>query len=129
MSDDEGPGGRSAVTLLVAGHEPVIASRADDWWGRARGLLFRKPLARGQGLLISPCSSVHTCLMRQTIDVVYLSEDLRVLKTASRVRPWRFSLCRRGARHTLELAAGEIERLELEPGARLSVHGAPELAR
>jgi hypothetical protein len=93
---------------------------------RTRGLRFRPPLSRGEGLLLSPCSSVHTCLMRRPIDVVYLDRDLRVVKTASRVRPWRFSFCRH-AFYTLELAAGEIARLDLGRGSRLAVHPAQRL--
>ncbi|MDA1003897.1 MAG: DUF192 domain-containing protein [Chloroflexi bacterium] len=105
---------------LRIGDQAVAATVADTWWARARGLLFRPPPASGDGLLLTRCSSVHTWLMRAPIDVAYLDRELVIVKLAPRLRPWRFSWCARGARHTLELAAGEIARLGLQEGARFS---------
>lgn len=62
--------------------------------------------------------------MSYPIDVLYLSAELAVLKVADRVRPWRFSIGARRTRHTLELHAGEAERLGLRRGARLTVSAA-----
>ena len=85
-----------------------------------RGLLGRQALAAGDGVLLSPASSVHTFFMRFPIDVVFLDEGLTVVGVASRVPPWRLR-ARHGARHVLELAAGEAERAGLAPSAQLSL--------
>jgi uncharacterized membrane protein (UPF0127 family) len=82
---------------------------ADSFLSRFRGLLGRRGLPAGEGLLLSPSSSVHTFFMRFPIDLVFLDRDLRVVGIARDVRPWRLA-GRRGARHVLELAAGEAER-------------------
>jgi hypothetical protein len=80
-----------------------------------RGLLGRRSLASGEGLLLKPASSVHTFFMRFPIDVVFLDRDLRVLSIAHDLRPWR-AAGRPGARAVLELPAGECERRGLQPG-------------
>ena len=58
---------------------------------RNRGLLGRDGLAPGAGLLIVPCSSIHTFWMRFAIDVLFLSRDGRVRKIARAVPPWRIA--------------------------------------
>lgn len=94
---------------------------ADRWWLRLRGLLLRPPLPSdaSQGLLLTPCAGVHTIGMRRSIDVVFLSRDGTVLSIRPAVRPWR-AVAERGARSTLELAAGAAATLKLQPGDRLT---------
>jgi len=100
---------------------PVLAPvwRAASPWQRMRGLLGRPPLQAGQALLITPCSSVHTVGMRYPLDVVFLDADDRVVKLCRAVAPLRAAAAW-GARHAVELAAGEIDRLGLLPGQRLT---------
>ena len=83
-----------------------------------RGLLGRDGLAQGEGLLLKPCGSVHTFFMRFPIDVVFLDRELSVVAVRPEVVPWR-TVGARGAKVTLELAAGEAARLEIAPGMEL----------
>jgi uncharacterized membrane protein (UPF0127 family) len=83
-----------------------------------RGLLGRRDLPRGEGILLRPAASIHTFFMRFPIDVVFLSDAGVVLGIAAAVRPWRIALCK-GARSALELTAGESERRGLEVGQSL----------
>ena len=83
-----------------------------------RGLLGRRDLPQGEGILLRPAGSIHTFFMRFSIDAVFLNADGVVLSIATGVRPWRVAVCKR-ARSVLELAAGESERRELEVGQRL----------
>ncbi len=92
---------------------------ADTALARIRGLLGRRSLPSGEGILLKPAASVHTAFMRFPIDAVFLDSELRVLKIASDLRPWRTS-GRRKAHAVLELPAGESERRGLKPGDRLS---------
>ena len=85
---------------------------------RLRGLLGRAPLEPGSGLLLDPCSSVHTCLLRRPLDVVFLHADGTVLRIVHGLRPWRCAL-RRGARSALELPPGTCARLGIAAGDRL----------
>ena len=85
---------------------------------RMKGLLGRSGLARDEGVLLRPASSIHTLFMRFPIDVVFLDRDLVVRKVASDVKPWRLVFARR-TRSVLELAAGEAARRGVEAGQRL----------
>lgn len=85
---------------------------------RMRGLLGRKELPRGEGMLLRPAASVHTAFMRFPIDVVFVDGAGRVLDIAHSVRPWRAVACR-GAKAVVELAAGECSRRDLEVGDEL----------
>jgi len=96
----------------------LTVRRAERWRDRLRGLLFSPPPAPGQALLITPCAAVHTAFMRYPIDVVFLDRRGSVRKVARALPPWRIAICV-GARHTLELAAGEARRLGLTPGRTL----------
>ena len=91
---------------------------ARDPFTRMRGLLGRRNLPQGEGILLEPAGSIHTFFMRFPIDAVFLSRDNEVLKVSSRVRPWRTRSCRR-AYAVLELAAGEAERRGIAQGQRL----------
>ncbi len=96
---------------------------AATFFSRLRGLLGRRDLDEGEGLLIRPTSSIHTFFMRFTLDVAFLDRDGRVVKLVPGLRPWRMSFAR-GARSALELSAGEIERRELRVGDHLEPLGA-----
>ena len=91
---------------------------ADSPLARMRGLLGRKELPRGEGMLLRPAASVHTAFMRFPIDVVFVDGAGRVLDIAHSVRPWRAVKCR-GAKAVVELAAGECSRRDLELGDEL----------
>jgi uncharacterized membrane protein (UPF0127 family) len=93
---------------------------ADRPLARMRGLLGKRGLPAGHGLLLSPAPSIHTAFMRFAIDAVLLDSELRVLRLASDLAPWRTAGARR-ARAVLELAAGEGERLGIEVGDHLEV--------
>jgi uncharacterized membrane protein (UPF0127 family) len=92
---------------------------AERPWTRVRGLLGREGLDPGEGMLLRPAGSVHTAFMRFAIDVVFLDKELRVLKVAEDVRPWRAVSCR-GAKAVLELPAGECARLGVGVGDTLN---------
>ncbi len=85
-----------------------------------KGLLGRRELAAGEGVLIRPAPSIHTFFMRFPIDAAFLDRDGLVLKVADNVRPWRARSCR-GARAVLELAAGEAKRRGISSGDRFAV--------
>lgn len=110
------------VTNATRGTELANAARpATTFWSRLVGLLGRSGLAAGEGLYISPCSSVHTAFMRFTIDVVYVDATNRVVKAVPNLRPFRMSLALGRGRSVLELPAGTIEASGTEPGDQLAI--------
>ncbi len=87
---------------------------------RMRGLLGRRELPSGEGILLKPASSIHMAFMRFAIDAVFLDRELRVVKVAADVKPWRAAAAR-GAKSVLEIPAGEAARRGLKVGDRLLV--------
>jgi uncharacterized protein len=91
---------------------------ADSPVSRMKGLLGRKDLKPGEGILLRPASSIHTFFMRFPIDAVFLDDGLRVVGISDEIRPWR-AAAKRGAHAVLELPAGESARRGLEVGDTL----------
>jgi uncharacterized membrane protein (UPF0127 family) len=114
--------------VRVGEKELCLAEVATNPWTRAVGLLGRKELPEGRGLWIRPCKSIHTFFMRFPIDVAYVSSDGTVVKTCSRLRPFRLSTGGSGAHSVLELPASSLERSELKVGDKLSWSPANESA-
>lgn len=82
---------------------------AFDSTSRRQGLLGRSGLGEEQGMVLAPCSSVHTAFMTFPIDLIFLSRDGRVLRVAANVPPWRIRLHWR-AFAVVELAGGALAR-------------------
>ena len=112
------------TALITTADGRVLCERcviADGPFGRMRGLLGRKELPSGEGILLKPSGSVHTFFMRFPIDVVFLDRELRVVAIAPDVPPWRMRGAR-GAKGVVELAAGEASRRGLIEGQTLVAH-------
>ncbi len=85
------------------------AVSADSFTRRVLGLMFRKEWKDFDGLVLSPCGSIHTFWMRMVIDICFLDTDQRVLKVVSRLKPWRIAIGLKGSCMTLELPAGKLK--------------------
>ena len=81
---------------------------ADTLWARLRGLMGRKQLPAGEGLLLVPCPQIHTCFMRFNIDVIFCDKTGRVLYVKEKMKPWRLGRFVRGGYYTLELPGGSL---------------------
>lgn len=95
---------------------------ADTFWRRFWGLMGRKSIAPAHALLLYPCSSVHMCFMRFSIDVAFVKrqeggEGWRVVKVERGLRPWfGIGICTE-ADAALEMGTGEAERVGMTPGS------------
>jgi uncharacterized protein len=99
----------------------VVCNRcdvADDPVKRAKGLLGRAALERGEGMYFAS-SAILTSFTRFSVDAVFVDEDFTVVDIRPAVKPWRLAFSR-GARGVLELPAGSCERLGLRLGERLA---------
>jgi uncharacterized protein len=115
-----GPAG--ALVLRREDDGQVVCERcivADTALRRIRGLLGRRELSPGDGIVMRPGWSIHTAFLFFPIDVAFVDADQVVLKVVQNLKPFRASVCR-GARDVVELAAGEVERRGLKPGDRLA---------
>ena len=93
---------------------------ADNFFKRFCGLMLRRRLAQGRGLLLAPCNGVHMFFMRFSIDVIYLDKDYCIKKIVRDLMPWLgVSFCF-GAWAALELPSGEADRLKLVVGQKIT---------
>ncbi len=102
------------------GERLCIAEIADRAPSRMRGLMGRRALPEGEGVLLSPAPAIHTAFMRFPIDALFLDRELEVLEVVQALRPWRMA-SKRHARSVLELPAGESSRLGVGVGDRLEL--------
>ena len=94
---------------------------ADTFLTRLAGLLGRKQLDAGCGLIIRPSRGIHTFGMLFPIDAVALSQDLRVVKLWPRLAPFRVTSLQRKAHSILELPAGQIYHCQIHVGDQLEL--------
>lgn len=85
----------------VLGFKVPVATTLES---RLLGLSFLDPNDVGEGLLIPDCRSVHTFGMKFELDLVFLSQEGRVVEVRRGVRPRRFVRCADAAA-VLELPA------------------------
>ena len=93
---------------------------ADGWWSRSRGLLGRPALQPGEGLLLTPCRSVHMFGMRFSLDVAFVDREGTVVETYADLAPGRRTRWHRAARHALELPSGTLAATGTGRGDRLA---------
>jgi len=103
---------------------------AETFFSRLKGLIGRKMLRQGQGLLLSPCNDIHMLMMSISIDVIFVRKEklddgreaYQVTSFRENLRPWGLLPVRDGrASCTLELPVGTIQRCEVRVGDELCI--------
>jgi uncharacterized membrane protein (UPF0127 family) len=82
---------------------------ADSWLMRLRGMLARPAPVAGEGLLLTPCRSVHMYGMRFPLDIAFLDADRAIVAAYRSLAPGSRTHWHRNAVHALELPAGTLE--------------------
>lgn len=98
---------------IKAQNGEVICPRvaiADSMFSRMKGLMFSEELPDCDGLLITPCNSIHTFFMLYSLDVLFLDKDFKVIKAIYDLRPWRMSWVYFKAQQVLEMKAGTLKK-------------------
>ena len=101
----------------------MVASQvkvAEIFVDRAIGLMFKDGLHGYDGLLISPCRSIHTFFMRIDIDVIFLNKDYKIIRLIRSMKPWRMTRAYFKATQVLEMESGSVSN-ELKEGDHLEV--------
>jgi uncharacterized protein len=87
---------------------------------RLVGLLGKRGLEPGTGLLIIPSQAIHTVAMRFAIDVVFVDRNWQVIHLCPAMVPFRMTGIHWKARCVLELPAGVIAETSTVVGDQLS---------
>lgn len=94
-----------------------VASNLPD---RTVGLLGKREVGPGEGLLLERTSSIHMFFMRFPIDVVFVDRAGEVTRTISRLGRWRIAFAPRGTRDCVELRAGGLDGTQTMAGDQLA---------
>ena len=121
--------GNRFVTVYI--HDtPFQAEIADTPEKHARGLMFRRCLKDGYGMLfVFPDEEVRSFWMKNTLiplDMIFLNGDRQVVDLFSSVPPCRSADCPSytsalPARYVLEIAGGLAKKLKLQVGDKIFV--------
>jgi uncharacterized membrane protein (UPF0127 family) len=110
------------VINLTRGTAVVSAGRvADRFWPRLIGLMLARPLPAGAGLVIVPCSSIHTQFMRFPLDVLYVDKSDVIVGIDRNLHPWRVGRFYKQVHYVVELPAGGAEGCQV--GDQLKISG------
>jgi uncharacterized protein len=114
---------RPVLKLTDPGSGRLLAEeleRPRTFVGRGLGLMFRRSLPPGRGMLIDPCNGIHMLFMRFAIDALFLDRRNRVRKVYRRLPPWIGVVWLVwGAEKVVELPAGTLDGLDLPRGHQL----------
>lgn len=111
------------MRLFNESRDVLLAERltlADTFWKRLRGLLGTREWPEGNGLLISPCNSVHMFGMKYCLDVLFVDRQNLVLEVVESLAPGKFKICLR-AKYAVELPEGTLRRTGTNRGDRLKL--------
>jgi uncharacterized membrane protein (UPF0127 family) len=95
------------------------AGLADGLFTRFAGLMFRKHLSEGTGLVLMPEGQIHMFFMRFPLDVIHADGQGNVLKILHGIKPWRVGPMVRKCRMVVELPAGSVSTSGTVEGDRL----------
>jgi hypothetical protein len=97
------------------------AELADNYWTRFVGLMGRRELPTGTGLVLKPGGGIHMWFMRIALDVLHVDKQDRVTHVLRGIRPWRFGPLFVGSKLAIELPVGAADKtqvgdvVEIEP--------------
>lgn len=92
---------------------------ADKPLARVIGLLNKRRLLPGEGLVIRPCNSVHTFFMRFPIDIAFVDKQNKVVKIIHSLPPFRISAVYFSSFLVVELPAGILAKTNTRAGDTL----------
>ena len=87
----------------------VLADRAelaDSCWSRFWGLMGRRELPAGGGLVLQPGGGIHMCFMRMPLDVLHIDKQDHVTHVLRGIKPWRSGPLFVGGKRAIELPVG-----------------------
>jgi uncharacterized protein len=112
------------VAVLNTTRNTVLGERigvAETSLSRMVGLLGKRGLEAGTGLLIMPSQAIHTVAMKFPIDVLFVDKRWRVVAMRPEMVPYRMTGIHWRARCVIELPSGQIANTSTEVGDQLSV--------
>lgn len=98
--------------VVIADHVQVATS----FWARGRGLIGRRRVPAGFGLVIKPCRAIHTFFMSIPIDVAHVDRDGHILRILHEIPPWHLGPIVLNTTWVIELPAGTAKAKDIQTG-------------
>jgi uncharacterized membrane protein (UPF0127 family) len=100
----------SIIELKSETGESLRCRVARTFGSRFMGLMGRASPATqdGEGLLISPCNSIHMFFMKFSIDAIFLDRRFRIVKLVRNLAPGKLAGPFKDASQVVEVAAGRV---------------------
>jgi len=109
--------------VVIADHVEVATS----FWARGRGLIGRRRLPSGFGLVIKPCRAIHTFFMSIPIDVAHVDRDGHIVRILHEIPPWRLGSLVPGSTWVVEMPAGTARATGTQVGDVVELPGRASL--
>lgn len=100
------------------------AELADNYWTRFVGLMGRRELPAGTGLVLKPGGGIHMWFMRIPLDVLHVDKRDHVTHVLRGIRPWRFGPLFVGGKLAIELPVGAAN--ETQVGDEIEIEAVDE---
>lgn len=94
---------------------------ANNFIKRFMGLMGRKSLEEGKGLLLDPCNQIHTFGMKFSIDTLTLDKNGVIIYIDKRVEPGKVRKIVPKGKKVLELPSGTVDKYMLQVGQIISM--------
>ena len=85
---------------------------ADSFIKRFLGFMFRKK-PHHEAILIKPCNSIHTFFMRFSIDVLFINDNMEVVKKIEALKPGKIIMPQKKSTMVIEGKAGMFENIKV----------------
>jgi len=97
------------------------AVMADSFLSRLIGLIGKKALHCGEGLVLLRCNSIHSFFMRFKLDVLFLDRSQRVVFMIQGMPPNRIGPVVKNSQWAIELPAGTIASTMTKAGDEIAI--------
>lgn len=84
---------------------------ADSFMKRLLGYMFRKN-PHYEGILFKPCKSIHTFFMRFPIDVLFINENMEIIKKIDGLKAGKVIMPQREVTIVIEGKAGTFKNIK-----------------
>jgi len=84
---------------------------ADSFITRFLGFMFHKK-PHHEAILIKPCNSIHTFFMRFPIDVLFINDDMKVVRKLNNLGPGKLIMPQKKGKMVIEGSAGRFKNIK-----------------
>lgn len=98
-------------TLVYESEKIAEIYVADKFFARFLGFMFRKN-PHHEALIIKPCNSIHTYFMRFPIDVLFIDENMEVVKKIEGLKPGKVILPQHRSKMVIEGREGMFKNIK-----------------